>query len=81
METEIKVISILPDGRMTTTNAANYLGLSEKTLAMFRTNGTGPNFIKKGRIFYFKEDLDTWLGEGGRVRSTSQLRALTAREG
>ena len=78
---EVKSIVILPDGRMTTNNAATYLGLSEKTLAMFRSNGTGPKFIKKGRVFYFKEDLDAWLNEGGRVTSTAQLRAVESKAG
>ena len=72
---EFQKIVILPDGRMTTSNAAAYLGLSEKTLAMFRTQGTGPLFIKKGRVFYFREDLDAWLNESKRVTSTAQHRA------
>lgn len=36
-----------------------------------RGNGTGPKFIKRGRIFYFKEDLDSWLNIG-RFVSTKQ---------
>ncbi len=68
-------IALLPDGRMTTQNAARYLGLSAKTLAMMRCQGTGPQFIKRGRVFYFKEDLDSWLNEGGRVSSTAELQA------
>ncbi len=68
-------IALLPDGRANTQNAARYLGLSEKTLAMMRCQGTGPKFIKRGRVFYYKEDLDSWLNEGGRVSSTAQLQA------
>ena len=68
-------IALLPDGRMNTQNAARYLGLSAKTLAMMRCQGTGPQFIKRGRVFYFKEDLDSWLNEGGRVSSTAELQA------
>ncbi len=68
-------IALLPDGRMNTQNAARYLGLSAKTLAMMRCHGTGPQFIKRGRVFYFKEDLDSWLNEGGRVSSTAELQA------
>jgi hypothetical protein len=45
--------------------------LSVKTLAMKRCNGTGPKFVKLGRIFYFREDLDAWL-QRGRVVSTAQ---------
>ncbi len=65
-------IVLLPDGRMDTKNAALYLGLSEKTLAMMRCQGNGPAYIKPGRVFYYKEDLDRWLNKGGRLRSTAQ---------
>ena len=65
-------IVMYPDGRIDTRNASAYTGLSEKTMAMMRCNGTGPKFIKRGRIFYFKEDLDYWLSAGGRLTSTAQ---------
>jgi hypothetical protein len=65
-------IIMYPDGRMDTRNSSAYVGLSEKTMAMMRCNGTGPKFVKRGRIFYFKEDLDTWLNTGGRLTSTAQ---------
>ncbi len=64
-------VFIYPDGRMDAKNAALYLGLSEKTLAIKRCNGTGPKFIKRGRIFYFKDDLDAWL-DSGRMSRTWQ---------
>ena len=64
-------VLVLPDGRMDTQNAADYLGLSVKTLAMMRCSGTGPPFVKRGRIFYYKDDLDHWL-EGGRATSTAE---------
>lgn len=54
-------VVILPDGRMDRKNAARYLGLAVKTLAMHATRGTGPMFIKRGRVFYFRHDLDAWL--------------------
>lgn len=72
--TRVKEIIIYPDGRMDTKNTSAYVGLSEKTMAMMRCNGTGPRFVKRGRIFYFKEDLDTWLNAGGRFSSTAQAR-------
>ena len=65
-----------PDGRLDTKNAALYLGLEAKTLAMKRSDGTGPNFIKRGRIFYFKEDLDAWISQVGKASSTAQLRSM-----
>lgn len=61
-----------PDGRMDTKNAALYLGYKEKTLAMMRGSGTGPKFLKRGRIFYYKEDLDIWLNAVERCTSTAQ---------
>lgn len=72
--TKVEPIEIImfPDGRLDTKNAAMYLGLKEKTLAMMRGSGTGPKFIKRGRIFYFKEDLDAWINAEGRLISTAQ---------
>ena len=67
-------IMVLPDGRMDTRSAAGYLGLAEKTLAMMRCQGTGPPFIKRGRIFYYQADLDHWLGQAKRVTSTAQAK-------
>jgi hypothetical protein len=65
--------TIYPDGRMDGKNAAAYLGLSQKTLAMMRCAGDGPKFIKRGRVFYFKEDLDEWIARAGRFTSTAQV--------
>ena len=67
-------ITVYPDGRVDTANASQFLGLSEKTLAIMRCQGTGPRFIKRGRIFYFLEDLNAWVTENPRVRSTAQAR-------
>lgn len=64
-----------PDGRLDAENAASYVGLSPKTLAAMRCKGTGPRFIKRGRIFYFRDDLDAWLNAGGRFSSTAQVAA------
>jgi len=44
-------VAVLPDGRMDTKNAARYAGLAVKTLAMMRCEGTGPRFVKRGRVF------------------------------
>lgn len=72
MNTNEIAIPTFPDGRMTAEHAAAYLGLSPKTLAMMRCRGNGPTFIKRGRIFYFREDLDTWIAAAPRVQSTVQ---------
>ena len=70
MVSQIDVV-VLPDGRLDAKNAAAYLGLSVGTLAMQRCEGRGPAFVKRGRVFYFKDDLDEWLN-AARVTSTSQ---------
>ena len=67
-------VTVFPDGRLDTENAARYLGFSPKTLAMMRTNGNGPKFVKRGRIFYYLDDLQSWIEEQPRVRSTAQAR-------
>lgn len=74
---ETVAVRMYPDGRMDTRNASLYLGLEEKTLAMKRSDGSGPRFIKRGRVFYFKDDLDAWIGECRRARSTAQLRTVS----
>ena len=73
-------VTVLPDGRMDTKNAAAYLGFAVKTLTMMRCYGTGPKFVKRGRIFYFRADLDAWIKEG-RARITGEARPARARAG
>lgn len=59
-------IKILPDGRLSRRDAAKYLGLAEKTLAMWTFEGRGPRSVRVGgRRFYFKDDLDSFI-DGGR---------------
>lgn len=72
IQVKVKEVVMYPDGRMDAKNAAAYLGFSEKTLAMMRCNGKGPEFIKRGRIFYFQDACDRWLEEG-RGNSTHQV--------
>jgi hypothetical protein len=47
-------------------NAAKYVGRAPKTLAMWRMQGTGPEWHKSGgRVFYNKEALDAFMrGKG-----------------
>lgn len=63
-----------PDGRMDTKNASLYLGVSVKTMAQWRYKGEGPPFVKPtgNRIFYFQNDLDTWINRSGRCSSTTE---------
>ena len=58
-------VRVLPDGRMTREDAARYLGLQPKTLAMWTMQGKGPKSVRVGgRIFYFKTDLDAFINDG-----------------
>lgn len=50
--------------------AASYIGLAVSTLAKFRVDGTGPCYIRAGRILYDRDDLDAWLASRKRL-STS----------
>ncbi len=61
---ENQSVVILPDGRMDAKNASIYMGLSEKTLAMMRCKGEGPEYIKRGKIFYFMSKVDEWIQAG-----------------
>jgi hypothetical protein len=73
---EVKSVEVVtyPDGRMDAKNTAAYLGLAVKTLAMMRCAGSGPRFVKRGRVFYFKDDVDAWMAGDGPVSSTAQAR-------
>ncbi len=71
---ETVTVKMYPDGRLDSKNASRYLGFEEKTLAMKRSDGSGPRFIKRGRIFYFKEDLDAWISQATKATSTAQAR-------
>lgn len=72
---KVREIEMLPDGRMDAENTGLYLDTATKTLAMWRCQGTGPTFTKRGgRIFYWKNDLDKWIAEGAGCKSTAQAR-------
>lgn len=59
---------------MSAADAATYLDLKPKTMAMHRVYGGGPPFVKTGRIWYFKADLDDWI-KARRVTTTAELAA------
>ncbi len=62
VEIETPRVRVLPDGRMTREDAARYLGLKPKTLAMWELNGKGPKSVKVGgRRFYFMDVLDAFV--------------------
>lgn len=69
----------LPDRRTDAAGASIFLGLSPKTLANHRTTGTGPAFVKRGRVWYYEADLLAWLATG-RASSTAQVRIQRERQ-
>ena len=64
-----------PDGRLSAKDAASYVGLSSKTLAMMRCRGDGPPFVKRGKVFYYEQDLKDWM-QAVLAKSTAQSRTL-----
>ncbi len=65
--------------RVTSNEAADYLGLAESTLNKMRLTGAGPRYLKitARRVAYDTADLDAWLASKRR-RSTSDQGAVAA---
>lgn len=60
-------VRVLPDGRVSRSDAAVYLGRSAKTLADWYSKGIGPRARKVGgRVFYFLADLEAFASTGAR---------------
>jgi predicted DNA-binding transcriptional regulator AlpA len=58
-------VDITPDRRLNRRDAADYLGLSVKTLANYRSRGKGPRCIRVGgRTFYYLKDLEAFVRDG-----------------
>lgn len=59
---------INPDPLLNTREAAEYLGLTYKSLVWYRckSNGGGPHFVKVGStaVRYRKSDLDAYIQDG-----------------
>lgn len=65
-----------PRKYLPTKPAAEYVGLSHRTLEAYRVSGEGPPYIKhggprSGLVLYTPADLDAWLASRRR-RNTSQ---------
>lgn len=63
-------------GRLDRENAAKYLGLSKKTLELWAVMGQGPGYVKRGRVWYFRNVLDDWL-ENGDIAKAKQSKGST----
>ena len=67
-------LAVLPPRFLRTKEAAEFLGLSARTLEKHRTSGTGPAYRKLGgRVVYAIDDLEAWADRGA-VTSTSDPR-------
>ena len=53
---------LAPDDRcLKTSEAADYLGLSPKTLKSYRADGAGPDFVKFGKMIRYRlSDVKRW---------------------
>ncbi len=74
--TTTESVVVHPNGCMDRQNAAKYLGRSPGTLGQWAVKGIGPKFIKRGRVWYRKSDLDEWMTEG-EVTSAAQGRLIS----
>ena len=73
--------ALLPPRFLRTREAADFLGLSPRTLEKHRTYGTGPLFRKLGgRVVYAIDELEAWA-ERGTVASTSRVPVSTSQRG
>lgn len=64
---------------LTIDEAAKYMRMTKWTLQKWRTEGTGPRFIKTQRMIYYDEiDIDKWH-ESKKVSSTAEAANPTAR--
>ena len=60
-------VRVLPDGRVARDDAAVFLGLKSKTLAMWSGQGIGPLPRKtRSRVFYLLQDLEAFVATGAR---------------
>jgi hypothetical protein len=65
-----------PEELIPSDGAAAQLDVQPQTLASWRTQGRGPDFVKVGRaVFYRKADIAAWLGQQRR-----QPKPATSRE-
>lgn len=64
---EFQKVKVLPDGRVSRSDAATFLGYSPKTLAEYSRLGKGPMPRRVGgRVFYYLQDLEAFRDTGAR---------------
>lgn len=73
--TQATIARPMAKGLLASKEAASILGLSERTLANWRTQGRGPKFQKLGsRVGYLRTDLKKYL-KANEYANTSQYKA------
>lgn len=59
---ERAVVRMTPDERLTRADAAKFIGVRSRTLANWKSKGTGPRQTKVGgRVFYRLADLQVFV--------------------
>lgn len=67
---------------LTTTQAADYVGLSSRTLEKMRVNGGGPTYRKHGRyVRYHVDDLAAWSTDHAHQSTSDASPTVTVRPG
>lgn len=62
--------------RLSTKEAAEYMGISERTLEKYRVVGGGPPYMKIfNRVVYDTRDLDDWMESKRRLSTSDHGRA------
>lgn len=62
--------------RLSTKEAAEYMGISERTLEKYRVAGGGPPYMKIfNRVVYDTKDLDDWMESKRRLSTSDHGRA------
>jgi excisionase family DNA binding protein len=62
-----------PDRKFSRTEAAEYLGISARTLEGWAVRGGGPRMLRLGsRVVYRRRDLEAWLATRERTSTTDR---------
>ncbi len=74
-----EALTVTPHRLLRTNEAADWLGLSGRTLEKHRTFGTGPAYRKiGGRVVYAIVDLQAWADRGTRTSTTESTGQLVS---
>lgn len=65
-----------PEALLNQRQAADLMGVSERTLECWRSRGGGPPFVKISRraVRYRRQDIDQWVGERVQRSTSEELR-------